>query len=84
MSTVGFGDLTPHSNMGKFLGSIVVFLSMIFLAMPMTLIVGKFSACYDDCQPPEKDQFVSEGEVNEENREAVVEAGIVPNKEAAA
>lgn len=50
MSTVGFGDITPVSGVGKFLGSIVVFLSMVFMAMPMTLIVGKFSAAYEEME----------------------------------
>ena len=48
MSTVGYGDLVPQTSAGKVLGSVVVFLSMIFLALPMTIIVSKFSSCYDD------------------------------------
>ena len=50
MSTVGYGDKAPQSNIGRVLGSCVVFLSMVFMALPMTLIVGKFSAAYDEMQ----------------------------------
>ena len=48
MSTVGYGDKAPKTNLGRCLGSCVVLVSMIFMALPMTLIVGKFSAAYDE------------------------------------
>lgn len=56
MSTVGYGDLVPKTGAGKVLGSVVVFLSMIFLALPMTIIVSKFSSCYDDLKYQEEDE----------------------------
>ena len=56
MSTVGYGDLVPKTSAGKLLGSVVVFLSMIFLALPMTIIVSKFSSCYDDLKYQEEDE----------------------------
>lgn len=55
MSTVGYGDIVPKTGAGKVLGSVVVFLSMIFLALPMTIIVSKFSSCYDDLKYQEED-----------------------------
>ena len=43
MSTVGYGDITPTTIMGKLIGTVVVFLSMVFLALPLTIIVSTFS-----------------------------------------
>ena len=65
MSTVGYGDKAPKSNVGRVLGSCVVFLSMVFMALPMTLIVGKFSAAYDEMQNKQEKEIVEEkGEEN--------------------
>ncbi|KAL5249269.1 hypothetical protein ACHWQZ_G018206 [Mnemiopsis leidyi] len=46
MSTVGYGDITPRTVMGKMIGTVVVFLSMVFLALPLTIIVSTFSKVY--------------------------------------
>jgi len=43
MTTVGYGDLYPETPLGQSIGSIILFLSMIYIALPMTLIVSKFS-----------------------------------------
>eukprot|EP00116_Pleurobrachia_bachei_P015821 sb/3476083/ len=70
MSTVGYGDLVPKSSIGKCLGSVVVFLSMIFLALPMTIIVSKFSSCYDDLKyQQEEDKYNSEDDEEEEDED---------------
>ena len=71
MSTVGYGDLVPKTGAGKVLGSAVVFLSMIFLALPMTIIVSKFSSCYDDLKYKDDDRYVSSDEEEEEDAEEV-------------
>lgn len=52
MSTVGYGDLYPTSVPGKLVGSVVVFLSMVFMALPMTIIVSKFSRAYEEMKEP--------------------------------
>jgi len=46
MSTVGYGDVYPQTTWGKVIGTVVVFLSMIFLALPLTIIVSTFSKTY--------------------------------------
>ncbi|XP_063693935.1 potassium voltage-gated channel subfamily A member 2-like isoform X7 [Bolinopsis microptera] len=69
MSTVGYGDIVPKTGAGKVLGSVVVFLSMIFLALPMTIIVSKFSSCYDDLKYQDEDDryYESSDEEDEED-----------------
>jgi len=44
MTTVGYGDLYPETPLGQSIGSVILFLSMIYIALPMTLIVSKFSS----------------------------------------
>ena len=46
MSTVGYGDVYPITPLGQVVGTVVSFLSMIFLAMPLTIIVSSFSKTY--------------------------------------
>ena len=49
MTTVGYGDLYPTSTAGRLLGSIVLFLSIICLAVPISLVgvhIDKASADY--------------------------------------
>jgi len=48
MSTVGYGDVYPITPLGQVVGTVVSFLSMIFLAMPLTIIVSSFSKTYKD------------------------------------
>ncbi|KAL5261885.1 hypothetical protein ACHWQZ_G007552 [Mnemiopsis leidyi] len=48
MSTVGYGDVYPRTPTGQVVGTVVSFLSMIFLAMPLTIIVSSFSKTYKD------------------------------------
>lgn len=67
MSTVGYGDIVPKTGAGKVLGSVVVFLSMIFLALPMTIIVSKFSSCYDDLKYQDEDDRYYESSDEDED-----------------
>lgn len=48
MGTVGYGDLSPTQVPGKVAGTFVVFGSMIFLTLPMTVIVSRFNEVYDE------------------------------------
>ena len=47
VTTVGFGDMYPITTAGKFAGSVVLCLGIICLALPMTIIVTKFSIEFD-------------------------------------
>ena len=47
ITTIGYGDIYPKTWMGKLVGSFVLTLGIVFLALPMTIIVGKFSQVYE-------------------------------------
>ena len=47
ISTVGFGDMYPTTLLGKVVGSLIICLGLVSLALPMTIIVTKFSLVYD-------------------------------------
>jgi ABC-type phosphate transport system permease subunit len=47
ITTIGYGDVVPHTWLGKIVGSVVLTLGIVFLALPMTIIVGKFSTVYE-------------------------------------
>ena len=48
MSTVGYGDITPKTFLGKSFATVFFYISMVFLALPLTIIVGAFSKQYDN------------------------------------
>ncbi|KAL5254389.1 hypothetical protein ACHWQZ_G013988 [Mnemiopsis leidyi] len=58
MSTVGYGDIAPFSTQGKLFGTVFVYVSMVFLALPLTIIVGAFSKQYESrkCMSLKKNQ----------------------------
>ena len=47
VTTVGFGDMYPVTVLGKLLGSVILFFGIICIALPMTIIITKFSIEYD-------------------------------------
>jgi len=47
ITTVGYGDISPTTPAGKFVGAVVLTLGIVFLALPMTIIVSKFSSVYE-------------------------------------
>jgi len=69
MSTVGYGDVYPTTTWGKVIGTIVVFLSMIFLALPLTIIVSTFSKTYRARKCLTADNSDEEGDSDEEEEE---------------
>ncbi|KAL5258454.1 hypothetical protein ACHWQZ_G009080 [Mnemiopsis leidyi] len=46
MSTVGYGDMYPKSAWGKLIASVCMMFSMIIIALPVTVIVSKFTRVY--------------------------------------
>ena len=55
ITTVGYGEVVPKTPGGKFVGSVVLTLGIVFLALPMTIIVSKFSSVYEKEKGDSKD-----------------------------
>ncbi|XP_063686011.1 potassium voltage-gated channel subfamily A member 1-like isoform X3 [Bolinopsis microptera] len=55
ITTVGYGEVVPSTPGGKFVGSVVLTLGIVFLALPMTIIVSKFSSVYEKEKGDSKD-----------------------------
>eukprot|EP00929_Paragymnodinium_shiwhaense_P080561 TRINITY_DN42022_c0_g1_i1.p1 TRINITY_DN42022_c0_g1~~TRINITY_DN42022_c0_g1_i1.p1 ORF type:complete len:919 (+),score=145.64 TRINITY_DN42022_c0_g1_i1:108-2864(+) len=47
MTTVGYGDFTPTTRIGKTIGVIVFYVGVIFLALPISVIVTNFEIVYN-------------------------------------
>ena len=45
-STVGYGDYSPKSHMGKALTSVAILLGVIFFAMPLTIVGSNFESAW--------------------------------------
>lgn len=65
ITTVGYGDMVPKSFMGMICGSVAVFIALVLIALPATIIVTKFSEEYE-----KTNQKSSEREQQEESRAA--------------
>lgn len=50
MTTVGYGDMTPNTAMGKFIGSICAVCGVLTIALPVPVIVNNFSLYYSHAQ----------------------------------
>ncbi|XP_063678226.1 shaker-related potassium channel tsha2-like isoform X1 [Bolinopsis microptera] len=70
MTTVGYGDMTPQTNIGKAFGSMILFISMIYIALPMTLIVSKFNTALEDWKQQERTQIYYKKKANEEQSQS--------------
>ena len=51
---VGYGDMVPDTALGKVVTSGLFFCSMVFLALPMTIIVSKFNKAFETLRKPRK------------------------------
>jgi len=54
ISTVGYGDMYPKTGLGKLVGSCLLFISMVYLALPMTVIVSKFNKAFEKFKEDEQ------------------------------
>lgn len=48
MSTVGYGDIVPVTFIGKAFSTVFFYIGMVFLALPLTIIVGAFTKQYEN------------------------------------
>jgi len=54
ITTVGYGDVTPTTGMGKFFGSVTILCGIIVLAMPIGVVGSNFSNEYQRAQEGKK------------------------------
>lgn len=51
MTTVGFGDTYPRTDLGKIVGTVVMLTGILLIALPIAIIGRKFQDAYDDELP---------------------------------
>lgn len=51
LSTVGFGDVTPHTSLGKFIASVMMLLGWGILAVPTGIVTVEMSRANDPVKP---------------------------------
>lgn len=47
IGTIGYGNIQPVTAVGLFLTTLIIFCSMIFMTVPMTIIIRRFSDSYE-------------------------------------
>jgi len=48
MTTVGYGDITPTSLLGKFIGVVCFYVGVVFLALPIAILGANFDRVYEE------------------------------------
>ena len=51
MTTVGYGDVTPITAMGRFIAVFTMFSGIIIVALPITVIGSNFAKMVEACAP---------------------------------
>ena len=55
IGTIGYGNIRPVSAIGQILTTIIIFCSMIFMTVPMTIIIRRFSDSYEQFERKKAD-----------------------------
>uniref|UniRef100_A0A914C7E3 Ion transport domain-containing protein n=1 Tax=Acrobeloides nanus TaxID=290746 RepID=A0A914C7E3_9BILA len=54
MTTIGYGDMTPHTYLGRIIGSICALAGVLTIALPVPVIVSNFAMYYSHTQARSK------------------------------
>ncbi|VDM81135.1 unnamed protein product [Strongylus vulgaris] len=54
MTTIGYGDITPHTYLGRLIGSICALTGVLTIALPVPVIVSNFAMFYSHTQARSK------------------------------
>uniref|UniRef100_A0A7E4VV02 BTB domain-containing protein n=1 Tax=Panagrellus redivivus TaxID=6233 RepID=A0A7E4VV02_PANRE len=54
MTTIGYGDMTPHTYLGRLIGSICALTGVLTIALPVPVIVSNFAMFYSHSQARSK------------------------------
>uniref|UniRef100_F1LBS8 Potassium voltage-gated channel protein Shaw n=2 Tax=Ascaris TaxID=6251 RepID=F1LBS8_ASCSU len=54
MTTIGYGDMTPHTYLGRIIGSVCALAGVLTIALPVPVIVSNFAMYYSHTQARSK------------------------------
>ncbi|VDN39437.1 unnamed protein product [Gongylonema pulchrum] len=54
MTTIGYGDMTPHTYLGRIIGSVCALTGVLTIALPVPVIVSNFAMFYSHTQARSK------------------------------